>query len=855
MNIPDKKIIAYERIKNLYRMSCYGLYGSILLSMVYVTLLWSVAYHKQMLICWSVMSTFNILCIIIIKKTLIRFSGQRLDSIDTKVEENLYFAGVLISAVLWIILSNLPVHEKLNYYFFSSEFIIGISVIGATGTLSLSQKSSISFILLVMTSFIISIFLSNIPMPELMSSAVFILMVSIVALSRYLYKIQMNSIMYKLINADLLDELIQKNTSISDFNEVLEKNLNNEKFVNESYLETLEFQHNILENSMSGTFVFDRDAHFIHSNRVGASILGYSKEELFGKSARIVFDKFEFNRILLEFEKLLSSGTVISDFETKIIRKDHSKADIVFNASPIFISKKITGSVCSVEDITEKKRIEFIKKVRIDILEQLTREKTLFHILHALLYSFKKLYPKSGCSVFLVEPHYKKLSFAASIGLSRPYRNCLNQMYNSEAIVSRFETIQKNKSIINDDIKNKNSFHPYYKNTRSLDIQSTVCKPIIGTNKKLLAVFDVFLNQPMISLHIDKQVIEEYAELIKVVIEKKSMEYELVSRNKNLSVLYNLSSAVLEEIELDNLFKKILLLVSGLHEYHIIPRLKIFIQTNDELKLHFDSNGISGDNDMCVGFLHGKCLCGICFENGEVIISDNSGSNPLHMKANRGIVEHGNIIIPLIGREKINGVLCLYTKAIKQNIEDTDKYFFLSIGRQIALALENASLYKELKEHSLSDPLTGLANRYRMNLMIQKLLPLAKRKCEPVSIALIDIDHFKDYNDTHGHSQGDRLLVSLSKILNQSLREEDLAVRYGGEEFLLIFANTNLKDTEIIVDRIRIEILNITKISISAGIAAYDHTSTFEELIELADTALYKAKNSGRNRVITASKN
>jgi diguanylate cyclase (GGDEF)-like protein len=168
-------------------------------------------------------------------------------------------------------------------------------------------------------------------------------------------------------------------------------------------------------------------------------------------------------------------------------------------------------------------------------------------------------------------------------------------------------------------------------------------------------------------------------------------------------------------------------------------------------------------------------------------------------------------------------------------------------------------LVKNLQEQATTDELTGLVNRRKFMEAAQSELKRAARFHHPLSVALLDIDRFKDINDRYGHGAGDKALIAIAKILQENIRETDIAARLGGDEFILILPETKAQSTYEIMERCRLALAERTidldgsavKLTISVGIASLrNNKETLEALVERADQALYQAKNSGRNRVL-----
>jgi diguanylate cyclase (GGDEF)-like protein len=188
-------------------------------------------------------------------------------------------------------------------------------------------------------------------------------------------------------------------------------------------------------------------------------------------------------------------------------------------------------------------------------------------------------------------------------------------------------------------------------------------------------------------------------------------------------------------------------------------------------------------------------------------------------------------------------------------IEDYERF----VNSLKQMRLEILTTKHELEDAIYNiDPLTGAASRIAMLTKLREQQALVKRKVQSCCLAMMDVDHFKRVNDTHGHATGDRVLVGLARHVKTQVRPYDLFFRYGGEEFLLCAGNTDLNAGQDMFERLRGEIEGLRfdnggapfGITISIGLTMLDPDVTVEQSIELADKALYAAKAAGRNRVL-----
>jgi diguanylate cyclase (GGDEF)-like protein len=174
--------------------------------------------------------------------------------------------------------------------------------------------------------------------------------------------------------------------------------------------------------------------------------------------------------------------------------------------------------------------------------------------------------------------------------------------------------------------------------------------------------------------------------------------------------------------------------------------------------------------------------------------------------------------------------------------------------------LRNTLLYQRAVESATIDPLTGVRNRAAMDSSMKREIGLALRHNTPLSVILMDLDHFKSINDRYGHLYGDQALKAAAQCAEQSIRESDIVFRYGGEEFLILLTGTDLRGAELLAERIRQNVVAMPaqtekaiRMTVSLGVTCLQQGDDMNSLFQRMDSALYRAKNGGRNRVVVGA--
>jgi len=224
-----------------------------------------------------------------------------------------------------------------------------------------------------------------------------------------------------------------------------------------------------------------------------------------------------------------------------------------------------------------------------------------------------------------------------------------------------------------------------------------------------------------------------------------------------------------------------------------------------------------------------------------------------------------SMCLPLLAQGEVLGVLTIVASGTDESWADYGpkvQRLSATFADHLALALANLGLREMLQIQSIRDPVTGLFNRRYLEESLEREVARANRRSSSVGVIMLDIDHFKQFNDTYGHRAGDAVLVTLGDLLPKLIRGEDIPCRYGGEEFAIVLPDAALDDVVRRAEEIRKSLAEVQlthadqdlgRVTVSSGVAAFpDHGKTPEDLILAADRALYQAKAEGRNRVVAA---
>ncbi len=328
----------------------------------------------------------------------------------------------------------------------------------------------------------------------------------------------------------------------------------------------------------------------------------------------------------------------------------------------------------------------------------------------------------------------------------------------------------------------------------------------------------------------------------------------LERRLNELSLLYEVARSFTSTLELPELLARISTHVA---ERLSIPQFSIML-LNPDGTLEVKTAYPPGQGTERIRFRSDEGACGRAAQtHTAVYIADVESDTAIFVARPGAAREIGSLLcVPMIHHEEVLGVLN-FQRPQKDSFGSEEIEVLTAIADQAALAVKNARLHEETVALAITDPLTGIPNRRHLFSRLDMEIARANRFGNQVSIVMLDIDHFKSFNDAAGHRAGDGVLRQVAALMKGMIRKVDILGRYGGEEFLLILPQVTKVEAMEVAEKLRRAVAgasldvprNPSRITISAGIAnlPVDATS-WERLVDCADAALYASKRAGRNQ-------
>lgn len=341
--------------------------------------------------------------------------------------------------------------------------------------------------------------------------------------------------------------------------------------------------------------------------------------------------------------------------------------------------------------------------------------------------------------------------------------------------------------------------------------------------------------------------------------ELEETNQRLEQRLGELSLLTDLTRAVTSTLELEAVLDE---MGRQVGERMNVDEFVVLLFDRNRRRLSVAStHGVSADIKMDkLFFVPGEGISGRVAQSGSTILVQDTSADPRYLRyKGLRLVDGSFLSVPMIAKGQVLGVLDFF-RTRTHAFDEHSVALFKAVAGHAALAIENAKLFQDQTQLAQTDPLTELPNRRSLQHQLEHEFHRARRFASPFSVLMIDVDHFKDFNDRHGHLMGDHVLKQVTRTLRRRLRRVDTLTRYGGEEFCVLLVETPLTRAIQVAEKLRQSVSNRTyarirsdrslRITVSIGVATLGPgMESCEALIAAADEALYMAKHKGRDQI------
>jgi len=485
------------------------------------------------------------------------------------------------------------------------------------------------------------------------------------------------------------------------------------------------------------------------------------------------------------------------------------------------------------------------------LADRLTRSLKVDTICGSVAKSITRNFRNCNIAIFLVE--HRKVALRK---LSRNFRDEIARdarLKFGEKVMST--VIKKGETIVANDIS-KTQLYRLYGYT---PVKSGVCIPL-RISAKTIGVLNIDCDELNAFNEETVRSLELIANLVSVALHNAQLTEDATNQSKELAVSFTIARSLISTLELDDVLREILEVIANTFGYTSCAvlltdekRNRLYIKASHGYPRYI--RDIMRDQRLKSGR---EGICAHAATTGKPYYAADVSKDPYYVAGKKSV--RSEAAVPLKMKDEVIGVLDIESEKVDA-FSERDLRMFSVFASQAAIAIENDRLYNEIKSLSLTDSLTRAANRRHFDLMLDSEFRKAKGYSRPLSLAMIDLDDFKSFNDRHSHLAGDKILIHISRMLKKNVRDTDFVARYGGEEFTIILPETSntlaMKVSERIRNSVEKNILNIQgvgrkKMTISIGVASFpDNADTTAELVHSADRALHRAKQMGKNCVAT----
>jgi diguanylate cyclase (GGDEF)-like protein/PAS domain S-box-containing protein len=608
--------------------------------------------------------------------------------------------------------------------------------------------------------------------------------------------------------------------------------------------EAKEYLENILENSADPIGIVDQHGKIIQWNKASEQAFGYSFDELEGKSS---FELYADNNELQEILTRLRRDGSISGYEIHMKKKDGSIALFALSINILYDrNHNVIGSVCVARDLSEiKKALDDLATVNQQLQHEITERKQMETAIQEANLGLQTILDNVQTGVLIIDPETHVIMDANPVA-AKMIGAQKREIIGSECskFICRPEHGQCSITDLKETVVNAERVVKRADGGERWTLQTVV--PVSLGGKELLVESFVDITER-----------RQWEEAIQTTNDKLHvLVAEVEARNQTMTLANEMADLLQACQESEEAYEAI-----GQFMPRFFPDDAGALYMLNNSRNHFEVVARWGQEPPAVAvFAPDECWS---VRRGRFHQADNSQGS-LRCRHVPQTIVGGYLCIPLIAQGETLGVFHVQFKPQPEDMVTglavARNQLALTVAEDMALALANLRLRENLRSQAIRDPLTGLFNRRYMEETMDRELNRVKRQKISLGVIMMDLDHFKEYNDTYGHNAGDELLSALGTLLKSQIRGEDIACRYGGEEFLLILPGVSLETALERADTLRqavkemhLHYPGLRPTTLSLGVAVYpDNGNTSLEIIKAADAALYLAKQAGRDRVMAA---
>lgn len=499
---------------------------------------------------------------------------------------------------------------------------------------------------------------------------------------------------------------------------------------------------------------------------------------------------------------------------------------------------------------SERQRGDQLDALRATIAD-ISSELELPRLLQSILQRAINLLHATGGDLGLYDENKGEIKILVSLNMGKDYTGTC--MAVGEGAMGM--AVKTRHPIIIDDYQHWENASPQYKDG---SWQAVLAAPLI-IGRRIVGAMGITVQDPQRKFtSTDQYLISLFAQHAAIAVDNARLYLNAREAAQRRSILHQVSQEILSaSLEPEEIYAAIHKAASRLMMAESFAIIRLDAQNNEcEAVYLFDREGhLSIQHHPTNLGLIGKVLA----EGKSIYISDltDQDQEDIFFNLKEQPYVRSVLVAPMRLRGQVIGMISAQSYQPDSYTEE-DQALLEMLAAYAAIALDNASLFHNIQQLAITDSLTGLFNRRQLFDLGNREFLRARRFNRPLSVLMLDIDHFKRVNDRHGHAVGDHVLIRLAQIMRQITREIDIAGRYGGEEFILVLPETDITGaTEIanrLLDQIRLAFQTggLPSITVSIGVAAM-HASMidFGYLVHTADLAMYAAKNAGRNRIAT----